>query len=122
MTLRYVLDEQLRGPLWRALQWHNSQGIHPLDAVRVGDPAGLPLGTPDPDLLLWAEREQRILVTYDHDTMPAHLADHLAAGHHSPGVFLIRPHSTLPQIVTFLRDAAYASEPGEWQDRVQFIP
>jgi uncharacterized protein DUF5615 len=122
MALRYVLDEHLRGPLWRAIQWHNSSGAYPLDVVRVGDPADLPLGTGDPALLQWAEREQRILVTHDLDTMPTHLADHLAAGQHSPGVFMIRPHSTLPQILSFLRDAAYASEPEEWHDRIQFIP
>jgi hypothetical protein len=122
MPLRYVLDEHLRGPLWRALQWHASSGVYPLDVVRVGDPADLPLGSDDLELLAWAEREQRILLTYDTDTMPLHLADHLAAGRHSPGVFIIRPHSTLPQIIAFLRDAAYASEPWEWQDRIQFIP
>jgi hypothetical protein len=122
MVLRYVLDEHLRGPLWRAIQWHNSSGVFPLDAVRVGDPADLPLGSEDPALLLWAERDQRILVTQDPDTMPVHLAEHLAAGHHSPGVFMIRRHSTLPQLVSFLQDAAYASELQEWQDRIQFIP
>jgi hypothetical protein len=122
MTLRYVLDEHLRGALWRAIQWHNSSGVYPLDVVRVDDPADLPLGSDDPALLLWAEREQRILVTHDPDTMPKHLADHLAGGHHSPGVFMLRPHSTLPQILSFLRDDAYASEPAEWQDRIHFIP
>jgi hypothetical protein len=96
--------------------------VYPLDALRVGDSTDLPLGTEDPDLLLWSEREQRILVTHDSDTMPAHLADHLSVGHHSPGVFLIRPRSALPAIVTFSVDAAYASEPHEWQDRIQFVP
>jgi Domain of unknown function (DUF5615) len=115
MPLRYVLDEHLRGPLWRAIQSHNSAGVYPLDVVRVGDPIDLPLGTDDPTLLSWAEREQRILVTFDPDTMPLHLADHLAAGLHSSGVFMIRPRSALPQLVGFLRDAAYASEPAEWQ-------
>lgn len=122
MTLRYLLDEHLRGPLWRAIQWHNSSGVYPLDVVRVGEPPDLPLSSDDPTLLQWAEREQRILVTHDPDTMPKHLADHLAAGRHSPGVFMLRPRSTLPQILSFLVDAAYASEPGEWQDRIQFIP
>jgi hypothetical protein len=70
--------------------------------MRVGDPADLPLGSGDPALLLWAEREQRILVKHDPDTMPRHLADHLAAGRHSSGVFMIRPHRTLPQILSFL--------------------
>src|SRR5438132_10153532 len=109
MALRYVLDEHLRGPLWRAIQWHNSRGQYPLDAVRVGDPTDLPLGAEDPDILLWCEREQRILVTHDPDTMPAHFRGHLNAGHHAPGVFMIRPRATLPQIVSFLVDAAYAS-------------
>src|SRR3989442_14857682 len=122
MNLRYVLDQHLRGSLWRALQWHNSSGVYPLDVVRVGGPVDLPLSTGDPAILIWAEHEQRILVTHDPDTLPAHLADHLAAGHHSPGVFMVRPRSTLPQIVSFLRDAAYASEPHEWQDWIQFIP
>ena len=122
MAFRYILDEHLRGPLWRAILWHNSTGVYPLDVVRVGDPADLPLGSGDPELMVWAEQEQRILVTHDPDTTPTHLADHLAAGRHSPGVFMIRPHSTLPQIVSFLRDAAYASEAEEWQDRIQLIP
>lgn len=122
MPLRYLLDEHLRGPLWRAIQWLNNSGVYPLDVVRVADPPDLPLGSDDPTLLQWAEREQPILVTHDADTMPRHLADHLAAGRHSPGVFMLRPHSTLPQILSFLQDAAYASEPEEWQDRIQFIP
>jgi hypothetical protein len=122
MVLRYVLDEHLRGPLWRAIQWHNGRGIHPLDIVRVGDPADLPLGSDDPAILLWAEREQRILITHDPDTMPEHLEEHLNAGHHVPGIFMIRPRSTLPQIVAFLVDAAYASSLAEWQDCVHFIP
>jgi hypothetical protein len=122
MTLRYVFDEHLRGPLWHAVQSHNSTGLYPLDVVRVGDAVDLPLGIDDPTLLQWAEREQRILITFDADSIPAHLADHLSNGRHSPGVFMVRPNSSLPQLVAFLRDAAYASEPSEWQDQVRFIP
>jgi hypothetical protein len=122
MPLCYVLDEHLRGPLWRALQWHNRQGVYSVDVVRVGDFTDLPLGSQDPTILSWAEREQRIVVTQDPDTMPTHVADHLRAGYHLPGVFMIRPRSTLPQIVSFLVDASYASDHSDWQDRVHFIP
>jgi hypothetical protein len=122
MALCYVLDEHLRGPLWRAILWHNRAGEYPLDVARVGDREDLPLGTQDPQLLQWAENAQRILVTCDSNTMATHLAEHLGAGHHTPGIFMIRAVSTLPQIVIFLRDAAYASEPEEWQGRIAFIP
>ena len=122
MPLRYPLDEHLRGPLWHAVQKHNAAGIHPLDTTRVGDPADLPLGTPDPDILIWAEREGRVLVSEDRATMATHLANHLRAGRHSPGVFLLRPGVTLPQIVDALAVAAYAGDPGAIQDRTEFIP
>jgi len=67
MPLRYLLDENQRGVLWHVIQRHNARGIDPIDAQRVGDPADLPLGSEDPAILLWAEREQRILVTFGRD-------------------------------------------------------
>ncbi len=70
-----MLDEHLRGPLWRAIQWHNRTGIYCVDVVHVGDPADLSLGIDDRALLAGAEREERILVTQDRDTMAHHLAD-----------------------------------------------
>jgi hypothetical protein len=65
VPLRFVLDENQRGLLWRAIIRHNQAGINPIDAVRVGDFANLPLGTSDSDILLWSEREERILVSFD---------------------------------------------------------
>jgi hypothetical protein len=122
MLLRYVLDEHLRGELWQAVLSHNAQGVYPIDVVRVGDPSDLPLGTDDPGLLQWAETEGRIVVSRDESTMKTHLADHLQAGRHSPGLFLVRKKSTLPEVVFFLVAAGYASDPGEWQDQFRCIP
>jgi hypothetical protein len=123
MPLRFLLDESVRGGgLWQAIADHNRSGIDLLDAVRVGDPSDLPLGAPDPEILLWAEREGRILLTGDRRTMPGHLADHLQAGHTSPGVFVIRPASTLPAIVAFLVLAAHTSTASSWENRIEFIP
>ncbi len=93
-----------------------------VDAVPVGGPPDLPLGSEDPYILLWAEREDRILISHDLRTLPAFLADHLRAGHRSPGLFLIRHGASLREVVDFLVLVAHASEPWEWADRCQFIP
>src|SRR5262249_8257039 len=122
MPLSYLLDEHLRGTLWNAIQRYNAQGGFPLDVARVGDPPDLPLGTLDPAILAWAERENRILVSRDEKTLGTHLADHMAAGHHSPGIFIIRPRSTRPQVIAFLAAAAYASAPVDWRDQLRYIP
>ena len=122
MNLRYVLDENLRGPLWRAISWHNAQGAFPLDVVRIGDSVDLPLGISDPEVLGWAEGAQRILVSSDRNTLAGHLSGHLAAGRQSPGILLVRPHATIPATVSFLVEAADASVPEEWRDRIVYIP
>lgn len=120
--LGFVLDENLRGRLWQAIQRHNARGIDTVDVVRVGDLTGLPLKSVDPDILDWAEREGRILISKDRKTLGRHLADHLAKGHHSPGIFLIRRRSKLPPIVAFLALVAYTSNASEWQDSIEHIP
>lgn len=122
MPLRYLLDEHFRGPLWRAIQQHNAGGTHPIDVSRVGDPADLPLGSLDPDDLLWAERNGCVVVSFDKGTMPGHLVGHLQAGHHSPGVYLVRSYATIPQVVDYLVISAYTTDPALLQDTYEFIP
>src|SRR5436189_6142020 len=109
MPLLYLLDEHLRGGgLWQAIQQHNASGIDPLDALRVGDRPDLPLGSTDPDILLWAESSGRIFVSRDERTLPGYLAAHLQAGHHSPGVFMLRAVCTVPDVLFALVLAGYA--------------
>ena len=122
MPVAFVLDEHLRGGLWQAIQSHNAKGVLLIDAVRVGDLPDLPLGSQDPDILLWAEANGRILVSRDEHTMKSYLADHLKAGGHSPGVFLIRRSSKVADVTFFLAAATHASEPADWQDHVSYIP
>jgi predicted nuclease of predicted toxin-antitoxin system len=80
------------------------------------------LGSTDPDILAWAERENRGLVTRDWNTMPGYLQLHLAAGHHSPGVLILRSGHSLPQMVFALALVAHASDPDELRDHYRFIP
>ena len=121
MPLAYLLDENQRGLLWDVIQRHNARGIDPLDAVRVGDLPELPLGRQDPEILLWAEAQERILVSFDRSTLPGYLADHLAGGRHCPGIFMVSRTSRPLVVLDFLVLAAYASEPAEWRDWIKYV-
>jgi hypothetical protein len=121
-VLAFLLDENVPGRVVRALQRHNQHGIDQLDVVRVGESGDLPLSSDDSMILLWVEREKRLLVTEDKHTIPLHLERHLKAGHHVPGVLMIRPGPNVPALVEFLVLVAYASRPNEWQDRIEYIP
>jgi Domain of unknown function (DUF5615) len=122
MPLKYLLDENVSPSLIKAIQQHNAIGMYPLDVMRVGDPPNLPKGSKDPDILLWAERDGRILVSLDRSTLPGHLANHLLAGHHSPGVLLIRKRVSIGQIIANLVGAAYRTNPARWRDTISYIP
>jgi hypothetical protein len=122
MALAFLLDEHLRGPLWQAILQHNLRGGERLDVVRVGDPPDLPLAVDDPAILLWAERESRILVTEDRHTMAHHLHDHLAAGNHSPGVLMTRTGQPIRTVIECLVLIAQAGEPAEFVDAITYLP
>src|SRR5262245_33446348 len=120
--LRFLLDEHLRGPLALAVLRHNAQGGLPIDAVRVGDPPDLPLGSDDPTILLWAEPEGRILLTEDVHTMPGYLAQHLQDGHHAPGIFVISTGCSIGQLVSHLELVAHAGEAADYEDTITYVP
>ncbi len=119
MRPRFLLDENLDPQIGVAARRLESS----IDIVSVGKQAGLALGTSDPDVLLWCEAEQRILITNNRHSMPGHIADHLRTGHHHWGVFNTRESN--PDIGT-LADVIYliwgASEAEEYIDVQLWIP
>ena len=121
MALAFVLDENQRGLIWRHIERHNSKGQYLLDVVRIGDPPDLPLGTSDPDLLLWAERQNRILVSRDRQMLGKHFTGHIKSGHRCPGIFQVRDVA-FERLVEFLVCACYASDAAEWENRITYIP
>jgi hypothetical protein len=123
MPLGFLLDENLRGPLWQAILQHNLRNTqYPLDVVRVGDFPDLPLSSDDAHVLLWAERETRILITEDRHTMAAHLRDHLSQRLRSPGILIPRSLKPIRAMIECLVLIAYAGEPAEFVDSVIYFP
>ncbi len=61
MALRYLLDENLRGPLWAAVRRANARRALPLEIACVGEETELPLGMSDPEILVWTEHQDFVL-------------------------------------------------------------
>jgi Domain of unknown function (DUF5615) len=123
MPIAFVFDENLRGkPLWHAICHHNVGALPLIDATRVGDLADLPLGSLDSDILAWADRAHRIILTEDAATFPTELAAHLRWGRTSPGVFLIRPGATVVAVLHWLELVAADDQPDQWRDQITYIP
>jgi hypothetical protein len=122
MALRYVLDENLRGPLWAALERSNARRDLPLDIACVGYEPDLPLAVDDTQILCWAEERGFVVVSSDVRTMPGHFAAHIEVGHRSPGVFLIALPSSIPAILEALFYYADDSDEYLWRDQIAFVP
>lgn len=76
----------------------------------------------DPEVLALAAERQRVLVSHDVGTMPAHFRAFQNAGKHSSGVFLIPQRLDVGTAIDELLLIWLASEASEWQDRLEWLP
>jgi hypothetical protein len=118
VTLRYLLDEHVD----RALPVGLRHRTVDLVIWRIGDAGAPARSTQDPDLLVWCEADDLVLITNNRSTMPVHLADHLAAGRHLPGIFMLDPELSLGETIDELLDAAHASLANEYCDQIRYLP
>jgi hypothetical protein len=115
---RFLLDEHMP----HAIQSRLLQLGAEIDILAVGQPSAPQKGTPDPDILTWIEKTGYILVTANRRTIPEHVRAHYAAGHHIPGVLLLRRGASLGQIIEQLYLLWVASETEEYLDRLLYLP
>jgi len=54
--------------------------------------------------------------------MPGHLQDHLAAGHHIPGIFTLNANMSIGETIEELALIWGASEPDEYADQINYLP
>ena len=80
--LRYLLDENVAS-LFRIELVRREPAVV---VWKIGDPGLPPRGTLDPEILRWCEEQDFLLVTNNRKSMPEHLAAHLDAGRHVPGI------------------------------------
>lgn len=118
MKIRFLLDENLSPRIKMAILRYNKS----IDILRVGDENMPPLGTSDPDILLFLEESKRILVTDNRATMPDHAYAHLSSESHHWGILEVRPKTTVKELIDTLCLLWEASDAEEWIDQIQWIP
>ena len=80
------------------------------------------LGAGDPEVLDFAAREGRILITRDASTVPDFAFERLDQGKAMPGVFIWRRRAALGAVLDDLILVVQVSEAEEWQGRIVYLP
>jgi len=117
-VIQYLLDEHVPSVYRAALLLREPA----LSVAQVGEGNAPAKGTLDPDILVWCEAYRYLLVTNNRRSMPVHLRDHLAAGRHVPGIFVINPDRGVLFNVEELILIAGASPEDEYQDLLLYLP
>lgn len=118
MKPRFLLDEHINKAIQRQLRRINPN----IEVLAIGDYGAPPFGASDPEILKWLEEKSHILVTENRSTMPNHISEYLALGHHFPGIFWVRPGTTLGQIIEELFLIWLSTEAEEFHDCGLYIP
>jgi predicted nuclease of predicted toxin-antitoxin system len=114
--LRLLIDQDFDHDILRGLQ----QRVAELDAVTAHQ-VGLS-ATLDPELLEWAAKNKRILLTHDRKTMSDHAAERIAAGEKLAGVIIVPRKMPVGQAIDELEIIVVCSLEDEWNDAVRFLP
>lgn len=114
--LRLATDEDFNNRILRGLL-RREPG---LDIVRVQD-VGL-AGHRDAEVLDWAAREGRVLLTHDVTTMKRYVDERAATGLPMPGVFEVSQQTPIAQAIEEILLIAECSIEGEWEGQINFLP
>lgn len=114
--LRLLIDQDVDHDILRGL----IRRIPQLDAVTAFE-AGLSEAT-DPELLKWAAKEGRIVVTHDRKTMPVHAAQLMSKGETIAGLFVVPRSMPMHQVLEDLQLMITCSENDEWVNVIRYLP
>lgn len=114
--LRWLADENFNGDIARGLFFRQSD----FDLVRVQDIG--PDGAADPEILEWAARNQRIVLTHDRATMADFANSRVANRLPMAGIVVVNDRASVRQIIDDLLLIDECSELTEWAGVVAYLP
>lgn len=116
--IKYLMDENVDIAYCKQMRRRKPD----LTIRAIGEPGIPPKKTPDPEILLWCEAYNFILVTNNRASMPVHLADHINQGRHIPGIFILNSDLSIGQNINELVLITECSFENEYQDQIIFLP
>lgn len=114
--MKLLFDEDVEAALPRGLL----RRLPHADVVRVVE-VGLQ-GKPDAEVLAWAAREGRVVVSRDRATMSLEAKRRIEGGEPMPGLLLLRPRVGTGRLLEELALILEASRPGELEGQVLYVP
>lgn len=114
--LKLAADENFKQQIVTGLQ----RRVATVDVVTVRE-AGHG-GALDPEVLAWAAREERVVVTHDTRTIARYAYERVAAGKPMPGVVEVPDLMPIGQAIEELMMVVQLMEPQEIRDRVLRLP
>ena len=116
MTVRFAADENFNGKIVRGL----FRAVPELDLVRLQDTSLA--GSSDHEVLAWAARENRVVLTHDVNTMVATAWERVLAGLPMRGVIEVDGDQPIGVLIADLHLVAAAVTPDELDGQVLFLP
>ena len=113
--IRFLADENFRVPILVGLRRRQPD----LDIVHIHE-----LGmdeTPDPDILVWAAAENRVVITHDAGTMPDYAYQRLRDGLPMPGMVVVPSTMPIGQAIEGLLLITGGSFADEWANLVRYL-
>lgn len=114
--MKFLADENLDYRIFKGLQLV----LPELDLVRVQDTEIYQAS--DPEVLEWAARENRIVITHDVQTMTRFAYERIKNGLSTPGVIEIRKVTPIGQVIEELSVMIGAGSPDDFENQVRYIP
>ena len=90
-----------------------------IDLIRVQD-VGIE-GTSDPDVLEWAAREGRVVLTSDKRTMKPDAEVRLRNGLPMPGLVVLHQDVPIGNSINGLLDMIQNSQEEDWENQIRFV-
>ena len=114
--LLLVADENFNNDILRGLLRRDPS----LDIVRIQD-VGL-THAPDPVVLEWAARENRVLLTHDRNTITDFAYQRVVEGKPMPGVIEVDRSVPMSVAIDDILLLAIASDGGDWEGQIVYLP